>query len=189
MARSNPPLAPAPVELGVKQPHDFRIKSAVAGRLGKAVEHLVAATCIISSRGVLNVSTALVDDEGVDLVFHRRGGTRTLAAQVKARMSDSSTSQRGHFSHDARVQTFRPRDDLYMLYVAVDVVEGHLDMAWLVPSLALAQVVKPNSRKRLRFAASMKPGSRDQWSSYRLLPSALPSKILSELDHLDRSGR
>jgi hypothetical protein len=54
-------------------------KSPDAGRMGKAVEHLVAASCIIVTRGRLNVSTALVDDEGVDLVFHRRDSSATLA--------------------------------------------------------------------------------------------------------------
>jgi uncharacterized protein GlcG (DUF336 family) len=46
------------------------------------VEHLVAASCILASGAMLNVSTTLVDDEGVDLVFHRREGTATLAVQV-----------------------------------------------------------------------------------------------------------
>lgn len=61
--------------------------------MGKAAEHLVAAFCILTTRGELNVSTSLVDDEGVDLVFHRRNSTATLAVQVKARMSDSKRVQ------------------------------------------------------------------------------------------------
>jgi len=48
-------------------------KHAGSARKGKAVEHLVAASCILASGGELNASTALVDDEGVDIVFHRRG--------------------------------------------------------------------------------------------------------------------
>jgi hypothetical protein len=70
-------------------------KSASAGRMGKAVEYLVAAACILTTRGELNVSTSMVDDEGVDLVFHRRDSSATLAVQVKARMSDSVNVQRG----------------------------------------------------------------------------------------------
>ncbi|WP_285690533.1 hypothetical protein [Actinoplanes sp. NBRC 103695] len=50
-----------------------------ASRMGKAAEHLIAAFCIMATRGALNVSTTLVDDEGIDLVFHRRGSTATLA--------------------------------------------------------------------------------------------------------------
>lgn len=68
---------------------DYLEKSLSAGRMGKAVEYLVAAACILASRGELNEATSLVDDEGVDLVFNRRGSSATLAVQVKARTSDS----------------------------------------------------------------------------------------------------
>jgi hypothetical protein len=63
------------------------LSPADASRMGNAAEHLIAAFCIMATRGALNGSTALVDDEGIDLVFHRRGSTATLAVQVKARMS------------------------------------------------------------------------------------------------------
>lgn len=49
---------------------------------GQAVEHLVAATCILTSGFELNVSTSLVDDEGVDLVLHRRDQPTTRAVQI-----------------------------------------------------------------------------------------------------------
>lgn len=43
----------------------------------------------------LNASTSLVDDEGVDLVFHRREKSTTLAVQVKSRtMATKGISQR-----------------------------------------------------------------------------------------------
>ena len=45
--------------------------------MGKAANYLVAAVCILAPRGRLNVSTSIVDDEGVDLVFHL-GKTRNL---------------------------------------------------------------------------------------------------------------
>jgi uncharacterized protein GlcG (DUF336 family) len=61
------------------------ISNSDSSRMGKAVEHLVAATCILQSRARLNVSIALVDHEGVDLVFHRRGTSTTLDVQAKAR--------------------------------------------------------------------------------------------------------
>jgi hypothetical protein len=53
-----------------------------ASRIGKAVEHLVAASCILASDMRLNVSTALVDDEGVDLVFHQRLSTSNASRIV-----------------------------------------------------------------------------------------------------------
>ena len=70
-------------------------KSIDSGKIDAAVEHLVAASCILASGGALNVSTSLVDDEGVDLVFHRRGSPTTLAVQVKSRSKDTSVVQRG----------------------------------------------------------------------------------------------
>jgi hypothetical protein len=60
---------------------DYRNKSPDASRMGKAVEYLVAASCILTTRGRLNMSTSLVDDEGVDLVFFARGSTTTLAVR------------------------------------------------------------------------------------------------------------
>lgn len=103
---------------------EYLNKSPDAGRMGKAVEHLVAASCIIATRGKLNVSTSLVDDEGVDIVFHRRNSSATLAVQVKSRMSDSKRVSSGGFVAFVRSQTFRPRTDLDLLFVAVDVKTG-----------------------------------------------------------------
>ena len=54
-------------------------------RTGKALEYLIAASCILMSEGKLNVSTPLVDDEGVDLVFNRFDRPSTLAVQIKGR--------------------------------------------------------------------------------------------------------
>jgi len=50
--------------------------------MGKAAEHLVAAFCILATRGELNVSTSLVDDERVDLVFHRRNFTARSLVRI-----------------------------------------------------------------------------------------------------------
>jgi uncharacterized protein GlcG (DUF336 family) len=85
-----------------------------SGRLCKAVEHLVAATCILTSELQLNVSTSLVDDEGVDLVFARRGGQTTLAVQVKSRRISGASMSQGTFRAQLSDSTFAPRDDLYL---------------------------------------------------------------------------
>lgn len=167
---------------------DYTLKSADAGRMGKAAEHLVAAFCILATRGALNVSTSLVDDEGVDLVFHRRGSTATLAVQVKARMSDSKRIQSEGFVAFVRSQTFVPRDDLDMLFVAIDVVHGIVMKAWLVPSKDYADALgEPNSRGRYRFSASMKDASNDRWKPYRLEAAELPRAVLQRLEQLEGS--
>ena len=154
------------------------IRNADSSRMGKAVEHLVAATCIIHSRARLNVSTSLVDDEGVDLVFHRRGGAATLAVQVKARMSDSKTLGRGTFRANVRSETMVARDDLYLLFVAVDVAGGTFETCWLVPSPEFVVRAGRDAKRRYRFVASPKATSRDQWAQYRLTRTGLAERIL-----------
>lgn len=156
--------------------------------MGKAVEYLVAAACILSTRGELNVSTSMVDDEGVDLVFHRRDHSATLAVQVKARMSDSKRVQGEGFVAFVRSQTFKARPDLDMLFVAVDIERGAVMKAWLVPSLDFAAQVKANAQGRLRFVASMKEGTKDRWSPLRLEASELAPAILKRLAELEGSS-
>jgi hypothetical protein len=153
--------------------------------MGKAAEHLVAATCIISSRARLNVSTALVDDEGIDLVFHKRDGASTLAVQVKARMSDSVPLNRGTFMANVRSETMAPRRDLFLLFVAIDVRLAAIQVCWLVPSDEFVAQATRDSRRRYRFAASMKPAAQDKWRKYRLTPSELPPEILRSIDWVD----
>lgn len=68
-----------------------------SARLGKAVEQLVAATCILTSGMELNVSTSFVDDEGVDLVFARTIQPKTLTVQVKSRRRTGTSMSRGTF--------------------------------------------------------------------------------------------
>jgi hypothetical protein len=160
-------------------------KSGDSPRMGKAAEFLVAAFCILATRARLNVSTSLVDDEGVDLVFHLRDGTATLGVQVKARMSDTKGVQQGKFIAQVQASTFRPRSDLDLLFVAIDVERGAVQRAWLIPSPAFSAVVpKANVRGKYRFVASLKDGSADQWRQYRLEPLELPTAILSRLEVL-----
>lgn len=161
-------------------------KSPDAPRMGKAAEYLVAASAILATRGQLNVSTALVDDDGVDLVFHRRDHTATLSVQVKARMSDGRLVQDEKFQANVQDATFRPRRDLDMLFVVVDPAEGRIVMSWLVPSGEFAELVPhPNVQGRRVFAASMKPGTADRWRRYRLSAAELPSRVLNRLAELE----
>ena len=140
-----------------------------SARKGKAIEHLVAATCILASDLKLNVSTNLVDDEGVDLIFHRREDTTTLAVQVKGRLLTARTIERRNiFRSNVRAATFRARPGLSMLFVAVDAADGTFPFAWLVPSEAFERAFKrPNNQGRYVFVASMNEDSRDRWSKYR----------------------
>jgi hypothetical protein len=169
------------------EPDAYLEKSLDAGRMGKAAEYLVAAVCILATRGRLNVSTSIVDDEGVDLVFHLRDSTATLAVQVKARMTDGAVAQRGRIQAQVRSQTFRPRDDLDMLFVLVDNLNGAIEAAWLVPSADFDRLHgRPTTRGNFRFSASTKAGTRDQWSAYRVTAGELAEKIMNRLEGLGR---
>lgn len=152
-----------------------------ASRLGKAVEYLVGSTCIIASAGRLNVLTGLVDDEGVDLVFSRYGSTATMSVQVKARRTDRAPLVDGTFQSNVRSQTFRPRAELFILFVAVE-PDGRFDMVWLVPSVDYAAMLTPNARSRMIFQASMSSTTNDRWRPYRLTRPELAMRILEILD-------
>jgi hypothetical protein len=164
------------------EPAAYLAKSSSAGRMGKAAEYLIASVCILATRGELNVSTSLVDDEGVDLVFNRRNSSATLAVQVKARMSDSKLVQGDTVMAFVRKETFRPRSDMDLLFAAIDITVGGIMCAWLIPSGEFATLAGgPNSRGRLRFSASMRDSTNDKWACYRLTAAELPVKILSRL--------
>lgn len=162
-----------------------------SARKGKAVEHLIAASCILASGGDLNASTSLVDDEGVDIVFHRRGLSRTLAVQVKSRFDEEGGSthlhQQGRFIGDVRAVTFQPRDALYMLFAVVRSREADFGPVWFVPShefAARALKSGEDSRRILRLSASSKPDSQDQWRPFRLTKVELVPAILAALDRI-----
>lgn len=164
-------------------------KHADAARKGKAVEHLVAASCILASGGELNASTSLVDDEGVDIVFHRRGRSRTLAVQVKSRFDEEGGSSHlhdeGRFIGDVRAVTFQPRDGLYMLFVAVRSKNADYGPVWFVPSHDFkARALKIDGGKTLRLSGSAKKASSDKWREFRLEKEELPDRILGVLDGL-----
>ena len=162
-------------------------KSPDSARIGKAVEFLVAASCILSSGAKLNVSPSMVDDEGVDLVFHRRGSSASLSAQVKARLRSSKQVQAGRFVAFVRQQTFRPRVDLYILFVVADAEEATFGPVWLVPSLAFASQARAvGARQNLRFSASLAEDTKDQWHQYRLDRGQLARRILDQLEAEDR---
>lgn len=167
----------------------YYAKSVSASRVGKAVEYLIAASCILATGAELNVSTALVDDEGVDLVFHRRGRSQTIAAQVKSRTTTTSGHLRGRFVAFVRHETFRPRPDLYLLFVLVDAADATYGPVWLVPSADFARIARHAGAKgRLRFSASTSETANDQWRFYRLTRTELPAQILDLLSG-DIDGR
>ncbi len=167
-------------------------KNASSARKGKAVEQLVAATCVIATGGELNALPALVHDEGVDVGFKRKNGTRVLDVQVKARFSDDDGSkalrEQGLFSSGVREESFRPRDDLFMLYRALNGAKAEIEDAWLVPSKVLeAEGVRitKQGKEHLRIAASAKRDTDDKWRRFRYTPEEFPQRLLEVISHLE----
>lgn len=160
-------------------------RSPNASRIGKAVEHLVAASCILASDAELNVSTSLVDDEGVDLVFHRRGGSATLAVQVKSRGSDTSEVRKGRFAANVRKATFDARPDLYMLFVIVDRPTAQLGPVWFIPSTDFDEHANTTGKGMRRISANTGPAANDRWLQYRMSFEELPESILTVLKALE----
>ena len=166
---------------------DDAVRHDDAARKGVAVEYLIAASCMLASDFQLNVSTSLVDDEGVDLVFHRCDGSATLAVQIKSR-SWSSKIMRDHerFIAQVRRTTFHERPDLFLLFVAVDARFADYGPVWLVPSVDFAAAVAASRGTKLRFVASASPASKDRWTEYRMERSELPDRILEALDKIEK---
>ena len=111
------------------------------------------------------------------------GKSATLAVQIKSRTSDAKPPKTGQYTAEMRNQTFRPRHDLFVLFAKVDLDQGSLAQAWLIPSLEVAKKIKPNKNQRIVFRASQKASSHDQWSQYRFdRPADLAEQVLKILD-------
>jgi hypothetical protein len=155
---------------------------AAASRKGKAVEHLIAAFCILGSDGELNAWTSLVDDEGVDLVLQRRARPETISVQIKARLTTAKgLAIRQSFQTQVKDSTFRPRSDLYMLFVVANPRLLDIGPLWLIPSFDFAECSPLDAKNRHRFRASAKEGSNDRWADYLVPKAELPSRLLGAL--------
>jgi hypothetical protein len=135
---------------------------------GVAVEHLVAATVALIGRGRINVAQTLWDAEGVDLLFDgpNHAGAR-MQVQVKSISSmTANVTQRNTAVALVRDATFRVRDDVWLLFVLVDMHELTFYKSWLVPSADFAELTNINSHGRRRFADSIN-SQNSKWTSYR----------------------
>src|SRR5262249_20909679 len=112
----------------------------------------------------------------------------TLAVQIKSRSLNAAPLSRGRFQAVVRHQTFRPRPDLYMLFVAIDEDNASFGPVWLIPSEDFAAKSGANSRGRHRFVASLRENTRDQWAAYRHDRPDLPQRLLEVLNRLEGDG-
>jgi hypothetical protein len=160
-----------------------------SARKGRAVEHLIAALCVLGSDGELNAWTGLVDDEGIDLVLQRRERPETIAVQVKSRFTTAKgLAERQRFQSQVRRATLRPRSDLYMLFVVADPKALELGPIWLIPSRDFVRKAPLGSNAKYKFVASARDGTADKWSGYLVERTDLPKRLLREL-HRAKSSR
>lgn len=146
---------------------------------GKVVETLVAAHLILGSDGAINVSTPMVDDEGVDLVLNLSGEAKHLLLQVKSRFT---LTGKGAYRSQVRRASFNPRKDLYLLFAYFDKQEGELgDTMWLVPTIDFSEKTKNQNMDRKYLVFQTRFNSKDRWESYRVEKTQLPGKIVDVL--------
>ena len=145
---------------------------------GKAVESLIASTCILGSDGKLSVSIPLVDDEGVDMIFTPKGGGDCISVQVKSRF----TLIKGrNYRAQIREKNFSPRKNLYIIFAYYDTKKTQLgETLWLVPSVAFDKNLKGQLKKQY-YVFQSGFTSQDMWKPFRLKLSDLPQRILNLL--------
>ena len=151
---------------------------------GRLAETLVGAYCVLGSNGVLNVSTPFVDDEGIDLIFNLKGGSRNLALQVKSRFT--LTPSRGQFRTQVGKKTLVPRDELYLLFVSIDEKNCAIgDNLWFVLSTSFVCEVRRQRKTRPDYVFDSNFGAEnDMWRKYRISKAELPQAIISAIRNL-----
>jgi hypothetical protein len=166
-----------------------RSKHVDSGRKGKAVEHLIAALCVLGSDGELNAWTSLVDDEGVDLVIQRRNRPETLSLQIKARFTTAKgIAEKQRFHSLVRKATLRPRKDLYMIFVVVNPATLDLGPIWVIPSRRLVRGAPLSPTEKYKFVASAKSESKDKWAKYIVPKEEVPAHLLGVLRECSRQS-
>ena len=136
---------------------------------GKVVATLIGITCAEGSDGQINFASPFVDDEGIDLIFFRRGGTgKAILAQVKGRTTESKLLKRGIFRAQVRRASFKPRDGYYFIFAAFDKLEKKLrDTLWLVPSKDFERRLRGQKNKKVLVFQS-RFDSEDMWKEFRI---------------------
>jgi hypothetical protein len=147
---------------------------------GKIAETLIAAHLVLGSDGLLNVSTPMVDGEGVDLVINLRDRPRHMLLQVKSRFG---LTGKGNYSTNVRRASFKPGNDLYMLFAFIDKDKTELgEVVWLIPSLKFADNTcnQNKERKVIRFQSRF-TSQKDMWVDFMVTKEELPDRIVQIL--------
>jgi len=145
---------------------------------GKIAATLVGMACAQGSNGQINFASPFVDDEGVDLIFFKRGASgKAILAQVKSRAIQSKLLSRGTYRTHVRTASFKPREGYYFIFVAFDQSGKSLaDTLWFIPSVDFAKkLAGQKGGKVLVFQSRF--NSKDMWEGYRVSLGELPQRI------------
>jgi hypothetical protein len=150
---------------------------------GKIAATLIGLACAQGSNGEINFASPFVDDEGVDLVFFKRGGSgKALLAQVKSSTTQSKLLSKGTFRVQVRRASFKPRKGYYFIFAALDGSgKGLLDTLWLIPSVDFERKLAGQTNETVLVFQS-RFNSRDMWEEYRLRLEELGDRIARILE-------
>lgn len=147
-------------------------------------------TALVTGKGQVEVYTPAIDNEGRDAEIRRHlKPAPAVGIQVKITFSLRSNGYRAKYVLlRFALPANRVQNDSRLWYLLAAYDGPHLrwhDPLFLVPAkifhkLARRQVWK--GRIRFSFSASMEPGSRDEWSPYRVAPKDLGNRLLEIID-------
>ena len=145
---------------------------------GKIAATLTGIACVQGSNGEINFASPFVDDEGVDLIFFRKGGSgKAVLAQVKSRTMQSKMLSRGTFRVHVRRASFKPREGYYFIFVAFDESgKGLFNTLWFIPSVDFEKKLAGQTNETVLVFQS-RFDSRDMWEEYRVSLEELPKRI------------
>ena len=147
-------------------------------------------TALVTGKGQVEVYTPAIDNEGRDAEIRRHlKPAAAVGIQVKITFSLRSNGYRAKYLLlRFALPANRVQNDSRLWYLLAAYDGPHLrwhDPLFLVPAkifhkLARRQLWK--GRIRFSFSASMEPGSRDEWSPYRVAPKDLGNRLLEIID-------
>ncbi len=153
-------------------------------QIGRIGENIVGAQLMLASAGRLSPFVPLADDGGVDLLVHDKVTGCSVTVQVKGRVAKDDSAL-GYVQFDVRTSTFRDGPDMFLLAVLLDMQQGSVQRAWLIP-MAELPAISMRKAEKLAITPSPNSASKDRYTPYRCQDMREVAERL--IDHLDRTG-
>lgn len=134
-------------------------------QLGKIGETIVGAQLMLISSGRLTPFLPLADDDGVDLVVRDKVTGATVPLQIKCRVAKEGDTL-GYTQFDVRAATFRRDAGTFLLAILMNLRNGEVERAWLIPSAELPEIASQKADK-LTITPNPSPSSQDRYTPYR----------------------